>query len=37
MIVHPKNHDRFSAEFGIQGYTGKREGFSGGIRVGWKF
>ncbi|MDR3159302.1 MAG: hypothetical protein LBU11_09945 [Zoogloeaceae bacterium] len=37
MILHPKNHDRLSAEFGLQGYTGKREGFSGGFRLGWKF
>jgi hypothetical protein len=37
MIVYPRGNERFSAEFGLQGYTGKREGVSGGIRVGWKF
>ncbi|MDR0736095.1 MAG: autotransporter outer membrane beta-barrel domain-containing protein, partial [Zoogloeaceae bacterium] len=37
MILHPRNHDRFSIEFGLQGYAGKREGVSGGFRAGWKF
>jgi hypothetical protein len=37
MILHPENHKRLSAEFGLQGYTGKREGVSGGFRLGWKF
>jgi hypothetical protein len=37
MILHPRNHDRLSLEFGLQGYTGNREGVSGGFRMGWKF
>ncbi|MDR1462264.1 MAG: autotransporter domain-containing protein, partial [Azoarcus sp.] len=37
MVLHPKDHDRFSIEFGLQGYAGKREGVSGGARLGWKF
>ena len=37
MVLHPRNHDRFSIEFGLQGYAGKREGVSGGARLGWKF
>ncbi|MDR0702941.1 MAG: autotransporter outer membrane beta-barrel domain-containing protein [Azoarcus sp.] len=37
MILHPKDHDRLSIEFGLQGYAGKRKGVSGGARLGWKF
>jgi hypothetical protein len=37
MILHPQNHNRLSLEFGLQGYTGYREGVSGGFRLGWKF
>jgi hypothetical protein len=37
MILHPKNHERLSLEFGLQGYAGKREGASGGFRLGWKW
>jgi outer membrane autotransporter protein len=37
MIIYPRDNERLSIECGLQGYTGKREGVSGGIRVGWKF
>ncbi|MDR1350640.1 MAG: hypothetical protein LBJ59_07700, partial [Zoogloeaceae bacterium] len=37
MIFHARDNDRFSAEVGLQGYVGKREGVSGGFRLGWKF
>ncbi len=28
---------RFSADLGIQGYVGRREGISGSVRMGWSF
>jgi hypothetical protein len=37
MIIHSRDNDRFSAEFGVQGYAGKREGISGGFRLDWRF
>jgi hypothetical protein len=36
-ISHANNNDRLSVEFGIQGYTGKFRGLSGGVRVGYEF
>ncbi|MDR0654329.1 MAG: hypothetical protein LBG12_13630 [Synergistaceae bacterium] len=32
-----KKNAPFSADFNISGFTGKREGFAGGINLNWKF
>jgi hypothetical protein len=37
LILHPRDYERFSAEIGLQGYVGNRQGISGGIRIGWEF
>ncbi|MDR3349477.1 MAG: hypothetical protein LBO03_07735 [Acidaminococcales bacterium] len=36
-IAKPKPDSRFSAEYGVQFYAGKRGGLSGGIRLSWAF
>jgi hypothetical protein len=37
IIIRPDENNKFSLETGIQGYFGKFEGFSGGIRMEWEF
>ncbi|MDR2006884.1 MAG: autotransporter outer membrane beta-barrel domain-containing protein, partial [Acidaminococcales bacterium] len=36
-VAKPKPDSRFSAEYGVQFYAGKRSGLSGGIRLAWRF
>lgn len=33
----PKNNDKFEMKLGVQGYVGKRQGFSGNVQLNWKF
>jgi outer membrane autotransporter protein len=37
VIIRSRKNSPFSLEAGIQGYTGKVKGVSGGIRIGWEF
>jgi hypothetical protein len=37
MIIRPYKDSNFAVELGVQGYTGKRKGASGGIRLGLEF
>ncbi|MDR3210796.1 MAG: hypothetical protein LBU79_02625, partial [Planctomycetota bacterium] len=37
IIARSHRNERFSAEFGLQGYVGERLGVTGGVRFGWEF
>jgi hypothetical protein len=37
VIIRSHKNSPFSLEAGLQGYTGKFKGVSGGVRIGWEF
>jgi hypothetical protein len=37
LTLNPTQTTPLTLDFGVQGYTGKREGVTGSFRVNWRF